>query len=49
VGEGRSTARKREYKHREAAECFTQRLDKNSKTAAENAGGSRTGPSWLTF
>jgi hypothetical protein len=30
-------------------ECFTQRLDKNSKTAAVNAAGSRQGPSWLTF
>ena len=28
---------------------FTQRFDKNSRTAALKAPGSRIGPSWLTF
>src|SRR4029450_3216787 len=28
---------------------FTQCFDRNSMTAALNAAGSRTGPSWLTF
>jgi len=34
-----------EYKHQDAVECFTQSLDKKSKTAAVNAAGSRMGPS----
>ena len=30
-------------------ERFAQRCDRNSRTAAVNAAGSRTGPLWLTF
>ena len=33
----------------DAAECFTQRLDKNSKRAPVNAAGSRLGASWTRF